>query len=257
MSPSPSGTQCSSEQKDADEYVFLAVSGEHNTLVAGGAWQTATLKVENHTDIALKGVNVGLAKLVYEEGSDAYIERQKYVNLQQWDAKSRTWADIPWDESETNGLLDTVDLAPHETRTFPIRLNAEADFARPGSVDPDNDTIGWGYVGPYSPGPSDPDVCSYGNLWSVNVLKAGTDPGDGGATTPPPSSSEPTPQTGSTAPVTPTPASTTPTGDLAHTGSSSALPVIAGVGGAAVVLGAGAVYVVRRRKSGTDGTDAS
>ncbi|WP_425833982.1 LPXTG cell wall anchor domain-containing protein [Streptomyces fractus] len=43
--------------------------------------------------------------------------------------------------------------------------------------------------------------------------------------------------------------STDTDGSLAHTGSSSALPTIGLAGGAAVVLGAGAVYVVRRRKA--------
>jgi len=41
------------------------------------------------------------------------------------------------------------------------------------------------------------------------------------------------------------------TGSLAETGSSSALPMIGLTGGLAVALGAGAVFVVRRRKGGT------
>ncbi|KPC66019.1 LPXTG cell wall anchor domain-containing protein [Streptomyces chattanoogensis] len=41
------------------------------------------------------------------------------------------------------------------------------------------------------------------------------------------------------------------TGKLATTGSSSALPTVAALGGAAVVAGAGAVFVVRRRKTGS------
>ncbi|AJT65393.1 hypothetical protein T261_3728 [Streptomyces lydicus] len=41
------------------------------------------------------------------------------------------------------------------------------------------------------------------------------------------------------------------TGKLATTGSSSALPTVAALGGAAVVAGAGAVFVVRRRKAGS------
>ncbi|WP_308295521.1 LAETG motif-containing sortase-dependent surface protein [Streptomyces sp. MUM 178J] len=45
---------------------------------------------------------------------------------------------------------------------------------------------------------------------------------------------------------------TTSSGNLAETGSSSALPQIALAGGAAVALGAGAVFVVRRRKAGAD-----
>ncbi|MGW3954298.1 LPXTG cell wall anchor domain-containing protein [Streptomyces sp. NPDC004752] len=43
--------------------------------------------------------------------------------------------------------------------------------------------------------------------------------------------------------------SSVPTGNLADTGSNSALPVIGLVGGIAVVAGAGAVFAVRRRKS--------
>jgi LPXTG-motif cell wall-anchored protein len=42
------------------------------------------------------------------------------------------------------------------------------------------------------------------------------------------------------------------TGSLAETGSNSALPMIGLVGGAAVVAGAGAVFVVRRRKAGAE-----
>lgn len=40
------------------------------------------------------------------------------------------------------------------------------------------------------------------------------------------------------------------TGNLAETGSSSSTPAIALAGGAAVVLGAGAMFVVRRRRNG-------
>ncbi|WP_408996512.1 LAETG motif-containing sortase-dependent surface protein [Streptomyces europaeiscabiei] len=40
------------------------------------------------------------------------------------------------------------------------------------------------------------------------------------------------------------------TADLAETGPSSALPVIGIVGGVAVAAGAGAMFLVRRRKAG-------
>ncbi|NEA45299.1 LPXTG cell wall anchor domain-containing protein, partial [Streptomyces sp. SID10815] len=48
-------------------------------------------------------------------------------------------------------------------------------------------------------------------------------------------------------------------GRLSTTGSSSALPAIALVGGAALVAGAGAVIGVRRRRdtAGPGGTDAT
>lgn len=63
-----------------------------------------------------------------------------------------------------------------------------------------------------------------------------------------------TPQTGGRAPVPAAKPLDNPagkvSGSLAETGSSSALPVFATAGGAAVVLGAGAMFVVRRRRSG-------
>ncbi|WP_329836485.1 LAETG motif-containing sortase-dependent surface protein [Streptomyces sp. BE133] len=42
-------------------------------------------------------------------------------------------------------------------------------------------------------------------------------------------------------------------GSLAETGSASAVPVFAAAGGAAAVLGAGAMFIVRRRRSGDTG----
>ncbi|MGW0819763.1 LAETG motif-containing sortase-dependent surface protein [Streptomyces sp. NPDC002845] len=46
-------------------------------------------------------------------------------------------------------------------------------------------------------------------------------------------------------------------GNLAETGADSALPVIGLVGGAAVVVGAGAVFLVRRRKGEGEGEDTA
>lgn len=62
-----------------------------------------------------------------------------------------------------------------------------------------------------------------------------------------------TTQTGSE--PTPAPAASTPgtEGDLAATGGSSATPVIAGVAIALVVLGGGAVFMLRRKKPQTSG----
>ncbi len=54
----------------------------------------------------------------------------------------------------------------------------------------------------------------------------------------------------STTPVSATTSTATVTGELAKTGSNDAVPQLALAGGAAVALGAGAVFVVRRRKAG-------
>ncbi|MDX6354597.1 MAG: hypothetical protein QOF98_1500, partial [Streptomyces sp.] len=108
-------------------------------------------------------------------------------------------------------------------------------------------SIGSGYITLNAFGPDGQGVCGHVKYWNFEIGKPVTATGGGGSE--PPSSSEPTPQTGGTGPAD---ATTAPTGDLADTGSSAALPVIGLMGGAAVALGAGAVYAVRRRRAGTD-----
>ncbi|MBT2902002.1 LPXTG cell wall anchor domain-containing protein [Streptomyces sp. McG3] len=94
------------------------------------------------------------------------------------------------------------------------------------------------------------------DMYEFDVKAAGSKPGKTEDAKPKPSkSTKPggngsghTPQ-GSTSG---TPAKTGTNGSLAATGSSSATTSIALAGGAAVVLGAAAVFVVRRRKAGSD-----
>ncbi|MFG2642650.1 LAETG motif-containing sortase-dependent surface protein [Streptomyces sp. NPDC048370] len=87
-------------------------------------------------------------------------------------------------------------------------------------------------------------------LLTINVEPKGATPGPGtgGSSGSGGGTGNPgTPQGGSsTAPV------STGGGPLAETGSDSALPQLALAGGAAVALGAGAMFVVRRRRAGTD-----
>lgn len=87
-----------------------------------------------------------------------------------------------------------------------------------------------------------------GALLSVEPQGATSGPGTGGSSGSGGGTGNPgTPQGGSsTAPV------STGGGPLAETGSDSALPQLALAGGAAVALGVGAMFVVRRRKAGTD-----
>ena len=261
VSVSPTGPQCPSKPGKDDKILSLTMSGKTRKFVPGGPWSGVTLKMENRSDTALKDVVVRLGKLAYDEAPDALLEQQQYVNVQRWDAQSRTWAEIPWSESEMVGPLPSLDLAAQETATVALRISVEADWPHGRFPDFEDTAIGSGWLDPIPTGISDEGVCGYGETWSFSIIKSDTDTGDGdgdgdGATSPPTSGTDgntPSPQTGSsTAPVTP---DTTPTGDLAHTGSPSALPVIAGVGAVAVGLGAGAVYVVRRRRSGT-GTHA-
>ena len=257
--PADGEQECPSEPGKDDKILRTTISAGTNKLVADSVWREMTFKLENRSDIALKNVQVGLKRMAHENAPDGTLPNEvlEYVNLQEWDAKSRTWKRVWWDEMQMGGsLLGYYDVAPHKTTNVAVRIIVSKNMPYGRFPELEHENIGYGYLEASTYGlPENKGVCEYGDHWAFTIHKPGTDTGDGdggGATSTPTSGTggnTPTPQTGTTAPVTPGP---TPTGDLAHTGSSSALPVIAGVGGAAVVLGAGAVYVVRRRRSGTD-----
>ncbi|MFF3380813.1 LAETG motif-containing sortase-dependent surface protein [Streptomyces sp. NPDC002680] len=241
-----------------DESLAVTISGDTKRMAPDGSWYDVTVKVENRADTAFKGVEMSLHKIAYLDGPDALLEIQEYINIQRRDAKTRTWVDVPFEDFAMTGYLPDLDLAARKTVTLDLRMSVDEDIRMPnpfpGSAYVESGFVGDGDLWPRTKRPGDDGVCLYaeGKKMDFNIYKTGTDTGEGGGTKPP-SSSEPTPQAGTTAPADPSSsATTTPTGDLAHTGSSSALPVIAGVGAVAVGLGAGAVYVVRRRKSGTE-----
>lgn len=243
-----------------DESLALTISGNTKRMIPDGSWYSVTVTVENRADTAFKGVELSLHKIGYLDGPDALVEMQEYINIQRRDAKTRTWVDVPFEDYAMTGYLPDLDLAARKTVTLDLRMSVDEDIRMP-RPDPGSAFLEYGFIGdgdlwPRTKRPGDDGVClrAKGENLQFDVYKQGTDTGEGGGGTKPPSSSgEPTPQTGTTAPVDPSSTTTpTPTGDLAHTGSSSALPVIAGVGAVAVGLGAGAVYVVRRRRSGTE-----
>ncbi len=91
-------------------------------------------------------------------------------------------------------------------------------------------------------------VYSGGEYYEFDILAAGSEPGD---------VDDSKPQGGSD-PCRPSPGDTQidPQGSLASTGAGSMLPAFALAGGAAVAVGAGAVFLVRRRNAGDAGTAA-
>ena len=126
----------------------------------------------------------------------------------------------------------TDELKPEYEVDIPLRLNVSKSAP-----------VGAGFsLGATIYGDNDDECIGFGDVsYKFQIVSAGTDT-DGTK-----------PQEGGKAPVTDEkPSGNTPevTGSLAETGSSSALPMISLVGGAAVVAGAGAIFVVRRRKAG-------
>ncbi|OPF84814.1 hypothetical protein VT50_0201370 [Streptomyces antioxidans] len=208
--------------------------GLPSKVVAGSGFHGFRFQVKNASDRAYQRVDFGLfAGTVHESAPDG---TGRYLTLQYKDPESGAWKAISTDEDDPgSGYIGYTDVRPHETLTVDLRLSVAKSAPE-----------GFGYaisVGVYA---DDEGNCVYstGEYYEFDVVKAGSEPGD----VPP---ADPKPQ-GGEKPLPHKPEGDTaisPQGSLAETGSSSALPVIAVVGGVAMAAGGGAVFVVRRRRA--------
>ncbi|MEU7238673.1 LAETG motif-containing sortase-dependent surface protein [Streptomyces sparsogenes] len=221
-----------------DPDLHTTLHGLPSKVVAGSGFHTFTFQVENGSDKTYKrvdfGVFAGTADAGHPDGTG------KYLTLQYKDPDTGAWKSISTDENDPGaGYVGYTDVRAHETVTVDLRLSVSAKASD-----------GFGYaisVGVYT---DDQGNCAYstGDYYEFDVLAAGTKPGHV-----PPAKPNPKPQGGEKPLPTTKPQGDTkinPTGHLAETGSSSALPTIAVIGGVAMAAGAGAVFVVRRRRSG-------
>jgi LPXTG-motif cell wall-anchored protein len=164
-----------------------------------------------------------------------------YAKLEYFDPQTKAWQSMA--DEVGNGLyFGETSLGPKETVAIKLRVDITAKA-------PAGDGFSMG-IGGYVDEEKNCVHSAFG-FYEFTVLKPGSsnpDPGEAkpGKGTKPAGGKEP--QGGAT--------ELEPTGSLAHTGSSSALPVIGLVGGAAVVVGAGAVFVVRRRNGSGSGAAA-
>ncbi|MFJ7077708.1 LAETG motif-containing sortase-dependent surface protein [Streptomyces sp. NPDC098781] len=237
--PSPSAASndpwdCYSDQEDPSMRPTL--DGLPGRIAVGSGWHDLTLKVLNDTDKALEDVEVGLTKVAYDKMPDMPTESPEYVDMQRQDPTSRAWVDIPFPD-DFEGVLTTTDVAPHETLTFRLRLRVNEGIPLGNSGLPKDEGKGEGDVMARLRWLDANDECRWSRAWEGFGIYE-SDPGqeDGPSSTAPSS------------PGTGTGAGTAPSGDLAETGSSSALPLLTLAGGAAVAVGGGAVYAVRRRR---------
>ncbi|MFE3656570.1 LPXTG cell wall anchor domain-containing protein [Streptomyces sp. NPDC059165] len=183
----------------------------------------------------------------------AFIVLKKTKNM---DFLKVQWSNgSAWQELEARGNnhvapIDAMKPGDHSEVEMRLTIDAAATTAKGFAL----------FAGDAS---SEYNPCVLGPMkrYDFSVLPAGSKPGtvddakpgtvaDKDRPTPKPS---PSAQGGTSAGPTgtsPTPETVTATGgDLAKTGSSSVLPQLALAGGAAVALGAGAAFVVRRRKT--------
>ncbi|MFF7497216.1 LAETG motif-containing sortase-dependent surface protein [Streptomyces rubiginosohelvolus] len=213
------------------------VTGLPDKLVAGTSTDFS-LRVTNGSDRHMDEVLAFVS--VHATDKSGLKDTGKFFRLQ-WSTKSAP----KWQNAEPDDYIDGVGaLKPGAHADVKLRLTL--DKATPAgngvaffAADFFNEDGSCGGA---------PDL----DMYEFDVKAAGSKPGKTEdvkpSTTPRPGNTGTTPQGSASG----TPASTGTNGSLAATGSSSATTSIALAGGAAVLLGAAAVFVVRRRKTGSD-----
>ncbi|GGK68085.1 LAETG motif-containing sortase-dependent surface protein [Streptomyces flaveus] len=226
------------DENFADAKVSADLKGLPGKIVAGSGFHGFELVVTNDSKAEINGV------AFYAEVENFEIDESKwlspYVNLQFKNPESGKWETIR-DESGYAGdyFFFVESLKPKASEKVDLRVSIDAKA-------PAGDAYSFG-SGAYLDNIEDQDCIAEGwAQYDFEVLKSGSSNENPGTATPSdkkPKDSVKKPQ-GAVAEL--------PTGNLAETGSSSALPMIGLAGGVALVAGAGAVFVVRRRKTGAD-----
>ncbi|MFF1548683.1 LPXTG cell wall anchor domain-containing protein [Streptomyces sp. NPDC058291] len=222
---------------DLDEKLTAEIKGLPSKIVAGSGWHDFEFVVDNDSDQDLKNVYMD-AFMEYGDETDTPLSEGLAVIQVKEDGKWTSGYQDSYEEGNKTkvvsgsfvGLLDS--LEKHSSSSLDLRVKVEAS-APAGSSLAMSEAV---YAGK--------DSACYGNgdFYDVQIVAAGGKADGGDAK---PNGDKPTdgvkPQ-GGAKPI---------SGSLASTGSNSALPMIGLVGGVAVVAGAGAVFVARRRKAGT------
>lgn len=247
--------ECADGEIAEDPELSTTLHGLPSKVVAGSGFHTFTYKVTNGSERAYERVDFGVfAGTVHLPGKGTgngegggegggLEETGRYLTLQFKDPDTGTWENVSTDDADADaGYIGFTDVRPHETLTLDLRLSVAEDAP-----------AGLGFalsVGAYV---DENGACflSTGDYYEFDVLKAGARPGEVPGAEP----GGRAPQ-GGKKPLPGKPAGDkeiNPVGSLAETGSSDALPVFALAGAAAVALGAGAVFAVRRRGTGGSG----
>ncbi|WP_238431716.1 hypothetical protein [Streptomyces cavernae] len=229
---------------DEGSQLSLDVSGLPGKIVAGSGWHTFTLTAANHSEQAI-GTVQWLAAVDNDSMSDDENDwLSTYTQLEFLNPETKEWESLA-DELGNGLYFGETELKAKETVAIKLRLNISAKA-------PVGD--GWAIgLGGYVDAEKNCIHSAYAE-YDFTVLKPGSsneNPGEakpGKGDKPPAGGKEP--QGGAKA--------IPPTGSLATTGSSSMLPTVGLIGGVAVVVGAGAIYTVRRRTKGVGaGSDAA
>ncbi|MET9974997.1 LPXTG cell wall anchor domain-containing protein [Streptomyces microflavus] len=239
-SPKPSVTSpadiCDGTEKPKfDKNLRTTLSGLPSKVVAGSGFHGFKLNVVNKGDNSYKRVDLGV--FAAQVDTETWEETTGHLTLQFKDPETGAWTDISLDEDdEASGYLGYTDVKAKESFSIDLRLSV-------GKKAP----AGFGFaltIGLYADDKGNCVIADSEQFYEFDVLAAGTDPGK-------PNEAEP--QEGGKKPLPAKPAGNSqvkPEGSLAQTGSDSNLPVIATIGGVAVLAGAGVVFALGRRRKG-------
>ncbi|MFF5716935.1 LAETG motif-containing sortase-dependent surface protein [Streptomyces buecherae] len=246
-SPTPTDSEPPAPCEDSDEYaedpdLSTTLVGLPSKVVAGSGYHGFTFRVKNTSDRSFHRVDLGIlagtAHAEHPEGTG------RYLTLQFKNPDTGAWESISTDQDDdAHGYVGYTSVRAHET----IRLDLRLSVAK-GAPD------GFGYAISIGAFADEEGNCVYssGDYYDFEVVKSAAQlPGGDESQVPdakPQGGKKPLP-----APIQKRPAGNRaihPTGELANTGSDSNLPTIAMIGGVAMVAGAGAILVVRRRKAG-------
>ncbi|MFF3275672.1 LPXTG cell wall anchor domain-containing protein [Streptomyces chrestomyceticus] len=245
--PNPSATSPSAtpECKDwsSERSVKAELRGLPSKIVAGAGWVDFTYRATNISTGHI--LSVEASAQVFALDNKTSDDVSGHLTLEWFDAATGRWKPVAGSE-EGDGYFASIagadGLKPGAYAEAKLRLKADAKTPASygGAV-----SVGWYLNADLKCGSSDAADYPF-DILPAGTTKPGHVPDSKGR--PGTRPNHPAPQGGSKQQ-----AELPVTGKLAETGASSGLPVLALSGAAAVALGAGAVFTVRRRR----GTDAA
>ncbi|MYT72229.1 MULTISPECIES: LPXTG cell wall anchor domain-containing protein [unclassified Streptomyces] len=220
-----------------DKLTVLA-DGLPQKVVAGGT-TTLTLTVDNATDRTLTVAPLVLFHLADTPHDERYLDAE-------WSRDGSDWKELDFEQTSHPTTIES--MKPGTTADLRLRLTFAKDTPASKAV---------GLLAGDASDAYNPCVLGPMKRYDFSVLTAGSDAGKPGEAEPGTVSDDDRPEPGSTPqgstsdkPVTAGKGAEDTTGDLASTGTSGTTTTLALAGGA-VVLGAGAVIVARRRRGAT------
>ncbi|MGC0338494.1 LPXTG cell wall anchor domain-containing protein [Streptomyces sp. SLBN-8D4] len=235
-SPSPSVSdepvdECQVDEDDDpvindSDVLHSSLTGLPESIVAGSGWTNFKFNVSNSGDETIKDIQpiVGVGAVDWDFEKD-------YSDLVTVQVKQGgSWADVATQFGE-GGSFNAFDLDGGDSLSYQLRVKVDREVPSAIGI-----AIG---LAEYS----DDKGCWVSadenmGIYYFEVLPAGSDAGK---------PNDAKPQTGGKSPISDV-NGVDVDGQLAETGSSSALPVLGLVGGFAVVAGTGVVFAVKRRK---------